>query len=210
MTSDQDRASNWPDIPAPRRPWRQTTLAALAILAFASISLLFGLIPDLKYALSQTAHPTELPSETAGQNSAAQLSNRWVRFTGGLNADGVSYGKPLESSRFFLLPSVKIADLWVELRVAKGDEDYYLPPSQIEGRLLAWQDLGLRKWAYQDAISHLPSGTSPPAFVLLQGVDPESERWLLGVAGLAVLFALFALVSMYRIVFPAKHESHVS
>src|SRR6187431_62219 len=73
-------------LPAPRRPWRRATLAALALSAVGSLALAFELRGEAVFAL-ESGPPIDL-GELNRFRASSTHANTWVHGAGALRADG--------------------------------------------------------------------------------------------------------------------------
>src|SRR3954452_19477825 len=86
-------------LPAPRRPWRRATLAALTLSALGSLALAFALRGEALFAL-EGGPPVDL-GDLGQFHPTAKQANTWVRGEGTLHADGaVHYARPLEQDTY--------------------------------------------------------------------------------------------------------------
>src|SRR3954468_180276 len=80
-------------LPAPRRPWRRATLAALTLSALGSLALALEVRGEAVFAL-ESGPPIDI-GELNQFHSASKYENTWVHGTGTLRADGaVRYARP--------------------------------------------------------------------------------------------------------------------
>ena len=85
-TESQARAqadSELAELPTPRRPWRRTTLAVLALGAVGSLALGVSVLPDVAYSL-RGGDPVGL-GELGTKSPDRRLANRWVQGQGQLS-----------------------------------------------------------------------------------------------------------------------------
>lgn len=194
-------------LPDPPRGAQRATLALLAVTALAALAMVVTLRGDAAYALQSLAEGTSGTLRGPGSGGADPATgtdlgraategslreNHFVCAHGLLGAAGaLRFERPFDRDSFRLSPLAGRDDVWVEVRVPAGEESgRYVPPSSFCGRLLRFEDGGLRHRglarAIQDATGHaVPKG----AWLLVDGEDPAAARWALV---LVVLFALFA------------------
>ena len=187
-------------LPAPRRPWRFTTLTVLMVTPLAALATLFALRADLGYALRHGA-PLELGSMTDVQLSR-QHENTWAQLRGQVTTPQVAYRRPLDSDSFRVAPLEGHGrHLWVALRLpAELDAAHYVPPSSFVGRLVPLHDAGMRQAAVLTAIQRATGGTPPEdAWLLVDGEAPVTSRWLLGVAVMLLGFMVFCGWGLLRL-----------
>jgi len=218
--TDASTSATWSDpelqdLPAPRRPWRRSTLVLLSVTALCSLAMLIGLGSTVQFALSNRP-PVDIGNLQAFEPTEA-LANRYVRASGRLeDTGGIGFERPLERDNFRLVPIVGNRRVWVELQIPAGyDTEHFVPPVAFAGRLLPLAQAGLRFSALRTAMlkagwqpDHLPAD----AWVLLDGESPASTRWSLGVAALMAAFfgfCIWALISLLRPLRPeaARHGS---
>src|SRR3954470_9713326 len=73
-------------LPAPRRPWRRATLAALTLSAVGSLALAFELRGEAVFAL-ESGPPVDV-GELNRFHATAAYENTWVHGNGTLRPDG--------------------------------------------------------------------------------------------------------------------------
>ncbi len=191
-------------LPKPRRPWRIATLCALTVLIGASLWLASAALPLAHYALS-SGQPTELGAVKRAE-LRAELENRWVHATGQLSSHAVGYQRPLDKDRFRLAPLEGRSDLWVEIREPAATRgEYFIPPESFVGRLVRFDAPGLRHRGVLDALRRSGQPLPPrDAWLLVDGDSPSATRWALGVMGLMLGFALFAIWGILTLLRPAR------
>lgn len=208
------RSADGPDpelveLPPPRRPFRRLTLVSLVITALSAAAFVMGLAGDIRYAIS--ARSLEDVGALANFHPEASHRNGWVRGDGELESvGGIRFERPLESDSFRLAPVQGNPKLWVQLRVPAGYEnEHFVAPTVFAGRLVPRTALGLRfltlAIAPEDAgwqSGHLPND----AWLLIDGESPKNSRWVIGLAGLFVGFAAFALWALYSLLRPVTAE----
>ena len=194
-------------LPAPRRPWRRTTILSLMLCLGASLGLLFGLRGELVYAL-RSGQPQAV-GQLAALSPSPALSNQWVQAEGDLeNYGGIRYARPFESDTFRLFPVQGNQRMWVQIRVPAGFEDErFVPPASFVGRLAPMNSLGLRYSALRQAVrdagwplDHLPAD----AWVLIDGESPKAIRWVLALSVVLAGFAGFSLWATMAALRPAR------
>jgi len=198
------------DLPAPRHPWRRTTIVALAACFVASIALLLGLRGELAYTL-RGGSPKEVGS-LAALSPPGPLSNHWVEARGELSEiGGIRYGRPFEPGTFRLAPVAGNPKIWVQIRVPDGFEDeHFVPPTSFVGRMAPMRSLGLRYSALVDAMGDAgwPNGQMPDdAWILIDGESPRAIRWVLALALVLVGFAGFSVWAATSALRPARSSS---
>ncbi|HTM46772.1 MAG TPA: hypothetical protein VL137_17575 [Polyangiaceae bacterium] len=182
-------------LPEPRRPWRRVTLVAMTLTLVGSLALAALLLPQLRYALSQS-EPVDLGDLQQVQLSA-NLANRAVRGSGVLDVHAIAYQRPLESSEYRLVPLLGNDHLWVELPIpSQLDASRFIPPTSFVGRLVPLRQAGLG----YDALAQVQQGPQlQGSWLLLDGESPEGSRWVIGVMLLLSGFAGFAGLGLYRV-----------
>jgi hypothetical protein len=211
MNSETDhRSADGPDpelieLPPPRRPFRRLTLATLAITTIAAAAMIMGLAGDLGYAFAR-GEVQDVGSLTSLQPRSDQR-NAWIRGEGDLEAvGGIRFERPLESDSFRLAPLAGNPKLWVQIRVPKGYEnEHFVTPTVFSGRLVSLSSLGLR---YQTlAVAPEEAGwksghMANDAWLLIDGETPKNTRWVVGLIGLFVAFALFSVWALFSLLRP--------
>ncbi len=200
------------DLPSPRRPLRRVTLGVLTLVAVASLGVLWGLRGEIGYCLSFS--PVQPLGDLAQLHPSAALANHWVQGRAPLAAEGaVRFQRPLESDSYRMGPVAGNPQLWIQFRVpAVYDNEAFIPPASFVGRLMPLNRTALRQAALAGAVveagwpkGHLPAN----AWLLVDGESPASTRWALGLAGLLVgcaLFAVWGLWSLLRPLPPLRRE----
>lgn len=191
------------DLPAPRRPWRRATLAALTLSAVGSLALAFELRGEALFALE---HGTPVDLGDLGQfRASARNANTWVRGEGTLHADGaVHYARPLESNTYRLAQVEGNEKLWVQVSVPEDPSDpdgaHFVPPTSFVGRLIPVAHAGIRHSIVRDAVADAWQGKVPDdAWLLVDGEEPHTTRWALGLVGLFLGFAAFNVVGLAKL-----------
>jgi len=194
-------------LPAPRHPWRRTTIGALVLCFAASVALFLGLQGELAYTLKGGA-PTQVGS-LAGLSPGRTLSNQWVAAEGELNEfGGIRYERPFEPGTFRLVPVQGNPKIWVQIRIPAGFEDeHFVPPTAFVGRLAPLKSLGLRYSALADAIEDAgwsKSQMPAEAWVLVDGESPQAIRWVLALSLVLLGFAAFSAWAATSVLRPAR------
>jgi hypothetical protein len=186
-------------LPEPRRPWRRTTLATMAITAVASVYLAYQLLPLVTYATRGGA-PAELGSLT-GVQQYENDEGAWVHATGVLAARGAEYRRPLDSDRYRVVQVENNPRMWVELRIPKDIEpEHYVAPNSFVGRLTPIRRAGIRHASLPQAIdSALGKPPQDDAWLLIDGESPASTRWAAALSALLVAFAAFNLWGLFHL-----------
>lgn len=180
-------------LPRPRRPWRRTTFAALALTACSALALGSCLLPQLNYTL-QGGSPRPL-GDLQRVELNETLANRWVQGRGELASDALAYQRPLTQGEYRLAPLVDNPRLWVEMRIPSDlDPARFVPPSSFVGRLVPLAEAGL---GYEQ-LSELGLDAND-SWLLLDGESPQGERWVIGVLLLLFGFAGFSGFGLYRL-----------
>ncbi|HEY4107212.1 MAG TPA: hypothetical protein VGM44_25105 [Polyangiaceae bacterium] len=190
-------------LPAPRRPWRRATLAALALSAAGSLALAFALRSEARFALESGA-PIDLGDLAQFRPSAAK-ANVWVHGEGTLHADGaVHYARPLEQNSYRLAEVEGNDKLWIQIAVPDDPSDpdgaHFVPPTSFVGRLIPVSSAGIRYGVVRTAVSDAWQGKVPDdAWLLVDGEAPHTTRWAIGLVALFLGFAAFSLVGLARL-----------
>ena len=190
-------------LPAPRRPWRRATLAALALSALGSLALAFELRGEAVFAL-ENGPPVDL-GELSRFRAAANNANTWVHGTGALRADGaVRYARPLEDDSYRLAQVEGNDKLWVQVNVPEDPSDpdsaHFVAPTSFVGRLIPVSRAGIRHGVVRTAVSDAWQGkVADDAWLLVDGEAPHTTRWALGLCGLFLGFAAFSVIGLVRL-----------
>lgn len=199
---DDDLAS----LPRPPRRMRTLSLAFMAVASLAAAAMAFLLAGDVRYAL-RPASPADV-GELAALAPSDQLKNVFVQGSGRMVSDrALRYQRPLESDTFQLSPIAGNPKLWVELRApadpALAAHGAPPPPTVFVGRLVPVHEIGFRRSQAHTGTGDL-SAVPSDAWILLDGVTPQSLRWTIPLLALFVAFVLFCSATMLRIVLPVE------
>ena len=192
-------------LPPPRRPGRTLTLVTMSVTLLASLIMAWALRGAASYALSPK-NPQDL-GNLAHVQAADELANRYVEGDALLSSgSAIRYTRPLETDTFRLAHVAGNEQLWVEIRVPKGEEGpHFVPPTRFQGRLVPFDDAGLSHSDLQDSVSQATAGNVPAnAWVLIDGDAPAGSQWALGLIALFVGFALFNAGGLQRLLRPAR------
>jgi hypothetical protein len=195
-------------LPGPPRQERTISLLLMAVTGLLAAFMAVALAGDVKYAFAGSA--PEALGDLGRLSPTEAMSNTFVRADGVLRREGgVRYRRPLESDEFQLVPVSGNDRVWVELRLpaaASGTSSpHATPPVTFVGRLLPVRDIafgwgGLRRFLSATAGMPIP----PDAWVLVDGATPVASQWTVALAALLVLFAGYNLVTIARILRPAR------
>lgn len=181
-------------LPAPRRPWRKVTLAAMSLTLLGALLLAISLRPQLGYALWFGAEQDlgELDRATLSDD----LSNSWVHGSGMLDTRAVAYQRPLVPGEYRLVPLVNNDRIWVEVQVpAALDPERFIPPTSFVGRLVRVSEAGQG----YESLAALAGGPSRDAWLLLDGQSPAGTRWVFGVLLVLLGFMGFSSFGLFRL-----------
>jgi hypothetical protein len=197
--SDSDLA----ELPAPRRPWRRTTLFVLWLGAVGSLFLALSVLPDVTFSL-RGGEPIDV-GELGRKPLNAALENHWVRGQGELSVTkAIRYRRPLEGGSYRLAEIASNPRVWVQVRVPENEEGpRFVPPASFVGRLVPASTLGVRHRGLAAAVEE--AGLEPledDTWLLLDGESPEGLRWILGLLVLLLAFAAFNVVGLSRLLRP--------
>ncbi|MEI9938004.1 MAG: hypothetical protein WDO69_12365 [Pseudomonadota bacterium] len=190
-------------LPAPRRPWRRATLAALALSALGSLALAFELRGEAVFAL-ESGPPVDL-GELSQFHASSTHANTWVHGTGALRADGaVRYARPLEDDTYRLAQVEGNDKLWVQVSVPEDPADpegaHFVAPTSFVGRLIPVSRAGIRHGMVRAAVSDAWQGkVTDDAWLLVDGEAPQTTRWALGLCGLFLGFATFSVFGLAKL-----------
>lgn len=179
------------DLPDPPKQERTRTVALLLFTALASLAMVFALRRDAAYAFGD-AQAVDI-GQLKDAPAASFVENGFVRGEGNLGAArAIRYERPLVSGSFRLMPVAGRPNVWVEVRVAPGEENVrYVPPSQFAGRLVRFDAAGPKHRGLADAVKDATGQSVPPnSWLLVDGDAPSGSRWAVL---LVLMFAGFAI-----------------
>jgi len=178
------------DLPDPPKQGRTLTVALLVVTALASVAMLLALRRDAAYAFV-SADARDVGDITTSAPGAF-VENQYVHGAVMLGAGGaIRYERPLVSDSFRLMPVAGRDDVWVEVRVPpRGENQRWIPPAQVSGRLVRFETAGPRHRGLVDAVKETKQRDVPKeAWLLVDGAAPSDARWAVL---LSVMFACFA------------------
>jgi hypothetical protein len=188
-------------LPDPPRKERTMTLALLAFTALASLAMVILLGRDAAYAFGSPT-PVELGDLRTAPVSAFS-DNAFVRGFGMLGAAGaIRYERPFEAESFRLSPVAGRPDVWIEVRVPRGEENArYVPPTRFEGRLVRLDRAGPRHRGLRSAAKEATGQAVPPnAWLLVDGEPPSNARWAVALVALFLAFTVWNVSAIARFV----------
>ena len=199
--------SDLAELPAPRRPWRRTTLVVLWLGATGSLWLALSVLPDVVYSL-RGGEPIGL-GDLRSSSFDPKLSNHWVQGEGELSSKAIRYKRPLEGDSYRLAALQSNPRVWVQVRVPEREEGpRFVPPASFVGRLVPASELGIRHRALSGAVNELgPGQVSDDAWFLLDGESPQGLRWALGLLMLLLAFTAFNVVGLLKLLRPIAPAS---
>ena len=193
-------------LPRPPRQERTISLVLMALTGVLAVLMTAAIASDVKYAFADAS--PQAVGDLSQLTPEEEMSNKFVRGDGLLRADGgVRYHRPLESDSFELVPVSGNDRIWVELRSPPGvPSTASVPPVTFVGRLLPMRSIafglgGLRRSLGAIAGASVPAG----AWVLVDGATPASSQWTVALALLLAIFAVYNLLTIARILQPARH-----
>ena len=193
-------------FPKPPRRMRTVSLVLMSVAGLAAISMALLLFSDVRYALS-----AEVPVDVgnlATLSPSAELRNAFVQGEGRLKVDGaLHYERLLEPDSFLLAPIAGNDRLWVEMRAPTPPSTATpgTPLANFVGRLVPVQERGFRSGGTAHAANGANVTPVPStAWVLLDGITPQSLRWTVPLLILFVAFAAFCSFNIVRIVRPVR------
>jgi hypothetical protein len=192
-------------LPGPPRQERTISLLLMAVTGLLAALMAVALAGDVKYAFAGAA-PEDV-GELSRLAPDEARSNTFVRADGALRAaDAIRYRRPLEGDAFQLVPVSGNARVWVELRIPEtAPNGASAPPVTFVGRLLPVGDIAFRWGGLRRSLSASAGVPIPPdAWVLVDGATPVSAQWTVALAALLVLFAAYNVVTIARILRPAR------
>jgi hypothetical protein len=173
--------------------------------ACASCLMALTLRGDAMYAVSA---PDALDVGDLRETSARSVEdNRFVRGRAILGAVGaIRFERPFEIKSYRISPVAGRRDLWVEVGVPAGEEGgRYVPPTSFAGRLVAFDDAGLRHRGLARAIEAATGETIPRgARVLVDGEVPSRARWAVALAAVFLAFAVWNAFAIARLLRRAR------
>jgi hypothetical protein len=175
------------DLPDPPKRERSLTVGLLVFTAFASLAMALALRNDAAYAFG-SENARELGDLTT-VSAEALTGNAYVHGRAMLGAaHAIRYERPLVSDSYRLMPVAGRSDLWVEVRVPPRAENIrWVPPSEVTGRLIRFDDAGPRHRGLQGAVRDATGREVPKnAWLLVQDAAPTDARWAV------ILVAMFA------------------
>jgi hypothetical protein len=190
-------------LPDPPRRERTLTTAILVLAAAGALAMTFALRRDVAYACSSGTPEYVGDLGSAAPAALALHENRLVRADALLGAaGGIRYERPFVSDSFRALPVAGRTDIWVDVRVLAGQENgRWEPPRSVSGRLVRFGAAGPRHRGMARAIADATHERVPdPAWLLVDGEDPASARWVLVLVTAFLGFAAWNLVAAVRIV----------
>ena len=197
-------------LPRPPRQERTISLLLMALTGILAVFMTVALAGDVKYAFAGGA--PEAIGNLSRLAPAEAMSNRFVRADGALHAEGaIRYHRPLENDAFELVPVAGNDRVWVELRIpsppsaSPAASPPAAPPVTFVGRLLPMGDIAFGWGGLRRSLSAI-AGTPIPAdaWVLVDGATPVASQWTVALAVLLVLFAGYNLITIARILRPAR------
>jgi len=194
-------------LPAPPKRERTLTVLLLLVTAAASLAMVFALARDAAYGISGFSSRVSTESGCTSEVTTLEgealraLSNQFACGKAQLGAGGgVRFERPFATDSYRVLPALGRQDLWVEVRVPHGKENgRYVPPSFVQGRMVRFDEAGLRHRGLVSAID-MATGTKVPAgaFLLVADELPANARWA------CVLVLMFAAFFGWNVVTAAR------
>ncbi len=188
------------ELPDPPRKERRTTLALLALSGVLSAAMAVGLSRDAAYALGGSS-ATGI-GDLRSADAATFVPNSYVEGTGRLSGSGaLRYERPFESDSYRLMPVAGRDDVWVEVRVAAGDESgRWIPPQEFSGRLVPFSKAGLRHRGLRGGVEDMTGAKVPErAWLLVDGQTPDDARWSALLTAMFAAFAAWNVVTLFRL-----------
>jgi hypothetical protein len=191
------------NLPQPPRTMRTVTVAVMVVTAAIAAWLAWSIAPEAGYALRA---PASKDVGVLAQADLASLRGEFVR--GYVKLEGMpaaSYRRPLEAGSWRIAkvdPGPDGAGVWVVHRVPTGHEGpRFVPPKLVAGRLAPASSLGVRFSGVGAVIDEL-GGKGGSDHVLVDGETPSATGWLLGLEVLLLMFVMFNIVSVVRLLRP--------
>jgi len=189
------------ELPPPPRTTRSAALVLMVLTVLLAGALAWSLMPEARYALQKMGAPVDLGS-FATAKLGPQSAGRFVRAHVSIGkAKTVDFKRVGESDGYRIaLVSGGNEPRFVEFRVATSlAGPRFVPPSLAAGRLVRIADLGARHRGLADALDKL-AAPSASGWLLLDGDNPDSVAWVLGLELLLLVFALWCVAGIFRIV----------
>ena len=194
-------------LPAPRRPWRTTSLLALGTAGLGSLIACIALSGAVSYGLSSGTPRAAGPLSKL--NLAEATANSWVKATGSLQAGAKArYRRPLDPDRFILAQAPGQQDLWVELRepLSRSIDPFILPTSFV-GRLVPLESAGPKYWSLRRSLQASGQPTpSQSSWLLIDGDPPSSNRWVVGAQAMLLAFLVFSFWGSKTLLLPSTRS----
>lgn len=181
-------------------------MAALLAGAIAALAMALTLRRDVLYACRSTSPVSLGDLSTATAGTLGGYENRYVRAEALLGAaGGIRYERPLRADTFRALSVVGRGGedgVWVEVRVPPGEETGRWQPARVfAGRLVAFDRADLRHRGLATAIERATHArVGPGAFLLIDGEEPEHERWTVVLAAAFLALAAWNAFAFARLV----------
>ncbi len=195
------------ELPAPPRRAKYAAFALMVLTCVVSLAMVWMLRNDVVYAFrgSNTVMAKDLYAATTDELNVA--NNMEVHSPVRLGAaGGIRFSRPIQSGTFRVLPIAGRDDVWVELHLSDGEENgRWVPPKDVKGRLIRFDQAGLRHRGLAVAIERARSHPLPAnAWLLVAGSEPTHAIGSLVLAAMFLAFAGFNAVSALRLMRPVK------
>lgn len=166
----------------------------MALVAFASLALLFGVRSDVAYFFTPDT-ATQL-GDVLRVDPEVLEANRFVRLEGTpMAAHTVHYRRVLGGGEYVVFPLAGQRNVYVHVRVNDPEEARALSRREFSGRLVTFDQVGGRLSAVRGyMVERLNLPVSGESFVLLADEPPSRSLWAIGVA---VLCAIFLVVNAW-------------
>ena len=190
-------------LPEPTRRERTFTILVLLVGGLAALAMAAALRRDVAYALSRTTPENLGDLGEVGPARLAANENRLVGAEGLLEAvAGLRYGRPFREDTFRALPVLGRENLWVEVRIAAGQENgRWEPPRSFAGRLERFDAVGPTYRGLRAAIERETHGRVPgDSWLLVDGEDPSRSRWAVLLTATFLALAVCNALAIARIV----------
>ncbi len=187
-------------LPDPPRKDRRTTMVLLAVAACASLAMVGALSRDATYALAAPAPIALGDLQTAPASAFAP--NAYVEGEARLGgAAALRYEHPFESDTYRIAPVGGRSDVWVEVRVPAGEESSrYVPATKFVGRLIPFEQAGLRHRGISSSVESLTGQAVPPgAWLLVDGQAPGDSRGIVALCAMFLGFAIWNILTLLKL-----------
>ena len=124
----------------------------MVVTAIAAIWMAWSLLGEARYAF-RSSQPVDI-GVLSGPSGPPKVENTYVQASGILDTNGaIHYSRAGEGDSFRLSPVVGNPRVWVEIRVPEAvGGPHFLPPTSFVGRLVRFQNAGVRHAGLRKAV----------------------------------------------------------